>query len=191
MITLVTPPATDVLTLTEAKNHLRVDTIDDDALILAEIRGATGWAEEYLGRQLVTATWRLTLDGWPTGSEILLPRPPVISVTSVVYEKADGTQGTMPAGDYFLDAAAEPGRLILAEGASWPGSTLRKAAAVAVTYQAGYGDPAAVPAGIKVGLKTLIGSLYENRESEVVGTSTARLGHSLEYLLYPYRVWSF
>jgi len=192
MLVQTSPPAVEPLTLDEAKNHLRVDDSADDALITAQIKAAGRHVEDHTGRQLITATWRLTLDRWPRSSEISLPRPPLISVTSVVFERADGTQGTMDSADYFPDADSEPGRLILAEGASWPGDTLRRAAAVKVTYVAGYGPARTdVPEPVRVAMKTLIGSMYENRESEVVGTIATRLGHSLEFLLHPYRIWTF
>lgn len=191
-LTRIAAPATALISTAAAKNHLRVDTSDDDDLIDQIIDAATGRAEEHTSRQFITATWRLTLDSWPGGDIIRLPRPPVQAVTSVQFEKADGTTGTVDSGDYFLDSDSEPGRLVLADGKSWPSDELRPAAAVKVTYTAGYGDDAAdVPGPITSAVKLIIGSLYEHRESVVVGTIATPMPQSSEWLLFPYRVWWF
>lgn len=192
-LTQTSPPASTPVTLAEAKTHLRVDTSDDDALITAQIEAATRWVEEYTGRQLVDATWKLTLDTWPVGDEIQLARPPVGSVTSIVYTKSDGTTDTMPSADYFLDNADDygPHRVVLSDGKSWPSEQLRPAAAVAVTYTAGYGAAGDVPDQFKTAVKTVVGTLYEHRETEVVGTISTALKHSAEWLLFPFRVGWF
>lgn len=61
-----------------------------------------------------------------------------------------------------------------------------------MTYTAGYGDDAAdVPGPITSAVKLIIGSLYEHRESVVVGTIATPMPQSSEWLLFPYRVWWF
>jgi uncharacterized phiE125 gp8 family phage protein len=62
---LVTAPAGEPITLLEAKQHLRVDVDDDDALIGSLITAARQAAETLTGRQLMTARWRLVLDAFP------------------------------------------------------------------------------------------------------------------------------
>jgi len=184
-------PAEAPLDLTSAKKHLRVDGTDDDTLISSYIDAAVGRIEEHLTRQLVTATFRLTLDRWPYGDEILLPRPPLQSVTSIEYTRSDGTTGVMPAGDYDPDVDSEPGRVILGDGKSWPGDQLTRASAVRITYVAGYGDAADVPETVVTAIRLLVGTLYEHRESVVVGTIAAPLPQSIEWILFPYRIWWF
>jgi uncharacterized phiE125 gp8 family phage protein len=94
-------PTTLPVTLQEAKDHLRVDVADDDGLITAQINAATSWVEEYTGRQLVTATYLLTLDCFPlwNATPITLPRPPAIAVTSITYTKTDETNATVDAAE--------------------------------------------------------------------------------------------
>lgn len=62
---LVSAPAGEPITLLEAKQHLRVDVDDDDALIGSLITAARQAAETRTGRQLMTARWKLVLDGFP------------------------------------------------------------------------------------------------------------------------------
>jgi uncharacterized phiE125 gp8 family phage protein len=185
----VAPTETPV-TLEDAKSHLRVDVVDDDGLILTQLQAATSWVEEYTGRQLVTATWQLTVDGFGSGP-IILPRPPAITVTSITYTKPDETTATVPAADYILDNqdALDRHRIILADSASWPTDT-RDYSAVRVLYTAGYGNAAAVPEVFKTAVLLMVGEMYENRESIIVGTIFAQLP-TLEKLLVNRRVGTF
>lgn len=64
---LVSGPASEPVTLAEAKLHLRVETgmTDDDTLISALIVAARQVAETITRRALITQTWRLVLDQFP------------------------------------------------------------------------------------------------------------------------------
>ena len=190
-LTRIVDPTEQPVTLLEAKDHLRVDGTDDDALISAQVAAATRWVEEYTGRQLVDATWKLTLDEWPDGDQILLPRPPLKTVASIDYTDRNGNVATMPTTDYLVDSSDDygPGRIVLADGKSWPSTQLRRAAAVAITYTAGYGTAADVPDVYKTAIKTVVGSLYEHRETVVVGQTANLVPRSAEWLLWPHRVW--
>ena len=175
---LVTPPAEEPVSLAEAKQHLRVDSGDDDLLIGSLITAARQAAETKTGRQLITARWKLVLDAFPgpslmqsatgasfslPGHAILLAKCPVQSAVSIEYLDMNGTTQVMPASDYVLDAACEPARLTPAFGKTWP-STLPQMGAVSVTFDAGYGAASAVPEGLKSWIKLRVGSLYGHRE---------------------------
>ena len=62
---VVTPAASEPITLTEAKNFLRVDGTDDDTLISALISAAREMCESYCRRILVTTTIDEYFDGFP------------------------------------------------------------------------------------------------------------------------------
>ena len=182
-LTLITPPATEPLTLEDAKLHLREDGTAQDALITSLIKAAREHVEGFLGRALVTQTWDLTLDGFPSSGEVLIPRPPLVSVTSVKYLDAAGVQQTMTASDYVVDVAQQPGRVFLAYGANWPTIQTRQNAVV-IRFVAGYGAAASVPESIKAAVKLLVGHWYENREAAIVGTSAAAVPMAVESLLW-------
>lgn len=189
-LVLVTPPAQEPVPLAEAKAHLRVDTADDDALIQALIVAAREHVEHIIRRALVTQTWDLILDAFPA-DEIMLPRPPLQSVSSITYRLQDGTVVTLDPANYVVDTKSEPGRVVLAPGRSWPSDPLYAAGAVTVRYVAGYGDPAAVPVAIKQAILLLVGHWYENREAVAVGHTVIQLPMTVDALLWPYRVWWF
>lgn len=187
---LVTAPATEPVSLTEAKLHLRVDATDEDTLITALITAARQLVEEETWRALVTQTWDYVADDWPEGDALAMPRPPLQSVTSITYVDADGVTQTMPAADYIVDTYQH--RVVLADDADWPSDDLYPTSAVRVRYVAGYGAASAVPGPIKQAMLLLIGHLYESREAAIVGTIATELPLGVRALLAPYRAfrWS-
>ncbi len=186
-LSLVTAPAAEPVSLAEAKAHLRVDITEDDSLITALITAARQHAEAITRRQLVTATWDLTLDGWPDGDTILMPLPPLQGVTSITYKDSGETVYALLATDYIVDKAEEPGRIVLAYGKTWPSAALYPAAAITVRFTAGYGDAAAVPQAIKQAILLLVAHWYENREATIGGAIQREIPFAVEALLWPYR----
>lgn len=182
---LITPPASEPVSLVEAKAHLRVVGADDDALITSLISAARQSAESMTGRALMPQTWELALDEF--GDEIRLPMPPLVSVTSVQYTDADGATQTLAISGYHVDDYSAPARLLPAYGTSWP-ATRAQANAIRIQYQAGYANSAAVPHEVKQWMLLRIGMLYENREETNVGNIVTEFKH-VDRLLDPYRIW--
>lgn len=167
-------PASEPITLAEAKLHLRETETAQDALIGSLITAARRYAENYTRRTFVERTLELTLDRWPADGVILLPGPPVQSVSWVKYIDFAGTLQTIDAAEYVLDAYREPARLAPAYLESWP--DLRgDMNGVQVRYVAGYasGSPTdyrtGLPEELKHWIKVRVADLYENRETVVIG----------------------
>jgi len=170
-VRIITPPATDPITLTEAKSHLRVDHTDDDTLITGYITAATRYAEEFTGRAFITQTLELVLDEFR--AQIQIPRPPLQSVVSVKYDDSNGLEQTLTEGvDFLVDTASQPGWVVAVESI-WP-ETIETINSVRIRYVAGYVDGNSppsenVPRDIKSAILLIIGSLYSVRETVVVG----------------------
>ncbi|MGZ6361772.1 MAG: head-tail connector protein [Ktedonobacterales bacterium] len=186
-IKIVTPPAIEPVTVSEAKRHLRVDWSDDDMDIASYISAAREWMERKLDRATITRTLRATFD-WPYDSEAYgpvggivgaiprfaldLPYPPQQTVSIVEIESDVGTWTALTAGtDYLADLDNEPGRVWLRVGSlsTWfPSWDIIRAVGprVRITYTAGYGATAdTVPFGIRDAIKRATAHLYENREA--------------------------
>lgn len=162
---LVTPPASEPVSLAEAKAHLRVDHDDEDALIARLVAAARETAERYTGRAFIAQSWRLWCDRWPDGAPRMfsIPKPPLVSISTVVSYDRSGAATTLLSDAYIVDSAAVPGRIVLKETAVLP-AVLREANAIAVNFQAGYGANASdVPAGIRAGVLSLVAHFYEAR----------------------------
>jgi uncharacterized phiE125 gp8 family phage protein len=183
-------PAVEPVTVAEAKAHMRVDISDDDDYITALIVAAREYIEGATRRALITQTWRYSLDGWPDGDEIVLPKPPLQSVTSIVYKDEDGTANTWSSSGYIVDTDSDPGRVVLAYGESWPSVTLYPAAPIQITYKAGYGDAAAnVPGHLRHAIKFLVAHWYENREPVTVGQVARDVPLAVDSLIWLYRAF--
>ena len=191
-LTLVTAPEVEPVSLTDAKLHLRVDVSDDDDLITALVQATREQAEAFTRRALITQTWELVLDAFPSSSTIAVPLPPLQSVSSIKYKVDGGTEYTFSSDSYVVDTDSEPGRIVLEDGAAWPGDTLYEAAAVRVRFVAGYGEAASdVPESIRAGMKLLLGHFYENREATVGVGNMQVLPLGAEMTWWPYRVLRF
>lgn len=185
-LTCTQAPATEPLTIERAKAHLRLDIADDDAVVTALILGAREQAEFLTGRALVTQKWRLTLDDFPVDG-IDLPRPPLVSVQSIVYRDSAGATQTLANTEYDVVADELIGRIVPAWGKSWP-SARRGAAAVTVEFTAGYGAANAVPESIKAWMLLTIGTGYANRESIRAGQFGELPRAAWDALLDSYRI---
>lgn len=174
---LITPPALEPVTLQAAKTHCRVVISDDDALLTTLIAAARRKFEEATYRQLLTAKWKLSIDRFPPGRGlILLPRPPLQSVTEIRYTAISGVSTVLDPARYQVSGSREPARIIPAPGQIWPIVAWQTADAVQITYTAGYGAIASdVPELIVAGIKLLIGAWYEHREQILAGASVAEL----------------
>lgn len=172
-------PVSEPITTAEAKAFLKVQHDADDAVIDTLIKHVRDVCEHHCQRQLMTATWRLTLDSFPGGSDgIILIPPPLQSVTSVSYVDAAGTTQTLSSSLYAVDARTDPGWLVPAEDEEWP-ETDEVINAVTVTYQAGYASREAVPADLKALMLAHLAQLYDKRAGP----------WELDHLIQGYRRW--
>jgi uncharacterized phiE125 gp8 family phage protein len=161
-------PTADPVTLQTAKSHLRVTYAADDDYISTLLAGAVQHAQRESGRQFCTATFALTLDDFPSycdggDSTIRLPVGPVAGVDSVVYRDADGVTQTLATSDYSV--GVKTGRLIPAT--YWPATDPAALENVTVTFSAGYGGRADVPADAVAAILLLLADRWENRGDNV------------------------
>jgi uncharacterized phiE125 gp8 family phage protein len=188
-LTQTIAPTIDPVSLADMKTHARVDHTDDDAYLLGLITAATNTCESFTGRQLINATYAMKLDGFPSTEEIELPRPPLSSVTSVAYIDTAGNAQTVTAADYQVDIASVVGRVMPAYNAYWPATRDQQYNTVTVTFVAGYGATAAtVPIRLRQGIKAFAATLYEHRETIVLGTIKAEIPEVCRALWYPYKL---
>ena len=194
MLALITVPTVDVLTLNDAKEHLRVDADDDNALISGLIGAVVGMLDPaaggWLGRALRPQTWELRLYGFPC-EEIALPYPPLISIVSVKYDDTAGVERTLAVTTgYRILNSGGLGKVLLAPpyNTAWP-ATRDDRETVRIRYTCGHAaSPDALPAPIAAWLKLQLGKLYEQREAVIVGSDVRSLPE-IDGLVWPYRVF--
>jgi len=175
-----TDAASEPLTTTEAKLHLKVDSSDDDTLIERLIKAARRFSENYTERSFITQTWKARFDKFPDVIELLYG--PVLSITSIEYIDEDGDTQTLSSSNYTTDLKSKIARITPVD--EWP-DTDDVTNAVTVTYTAGFGASSAnVPEDIRAAMLLIIGKLYESREDNVKKMPTAA-----ECLLNTYKVY--
>jgi uncharacterized phiE125 gp8 family phage protein len=177
-------PAEQAVLLDDVKHHLRIDHDDDDVYLCTAICAAENYVQEFQRRQLITATYKLYLDRFPCA--ILVPRPPLQSVTSIEYIDENDVTQTLATTEYQVDTVSEPGRICVAPGKSWPSTRSDRLNAVIVTYLAGYGGVETILDGDRHGIMLLVGDIYEHREAQ----SEIRVMENalVKRLLWPRRV---
>lgn len=186
-IDIVTPAAAEPITLTEAKNFLRVDHSDDDSLIEALITAARQMCESYTRRILVTTTIDEYFDTFPaynkhTQQQILLSRGPAQSITSVKYVDEIGSEQTLSSDAYRVDTISEPARIEPITGWSSTAGVINQ---VIVRYVVGT-DVNSIPKPLVQGMMLIVSDLYDNRRDSI-----KRLPTASEYLFNPYRIFTF
>lgn len=186
------------MSLERVKQHLNIEADDSDfddlvkgyvASAVAWLDGPEGWLGQCLGEQVL----EMAGDAFPSRC---LPYGPVLAVESIAYMATDGTEVTMPEGDYRLLASGQ----IYAE--TWP-SLGSGPEAVRIRWRAGYADqivpPAdeggepsrisTVPEPVQLAILLLVGQWFKTRENVVTGTIATAVPFAVDALLSPYRVW--
>jgi len=185
---IVTPAASEPITLTEAKNFLRVDGTDDDTLIEALIGAAREMCEQYTRRILVTTVVDEYFDSFPnyrnaTDKDIIyLSRGPVQSIGSVKFVDEIGSESTVDPSYYVTDIISEPARIASTAGWFATNGIINQ---VIVRYTVGTGV-ADIPKPLKQGMLLIISDLYDKRDDRVRKMPTAS-----EYLFNPFRIFTF
>ncbi len=193
---VITPPASEPVTLAMVKQFCRIDTVADDLMIPMLITAAREWCEGFTGRKFMPQTLQASWDRfpmlpnmqyspgnpnalvpavsnmWPLNPSawaIELPEPPVIAVNSVQYYDQNQTLQTLPPSQYQADLASEPARLTPVTGSYWPECSFMPAAVI-VQYQSGY-STSPLPNAIMVAIMMMVAYLYQNREAVIVDAS--------------------
>lgn len=149
----------------DLKAHIRVTSTGEDALLGSYLTAARIHTENMTRRSLVMKQYRLELDRFPTGRNVIsLPRPPLQSVDAVTYvDDPDNSSTVITTSNMVIDIRSEPGRVGLIDGESWP-SVRTIINAVTVQYTAGY-DPGEVPAPLLQAIRMLAGHWFIHRET--------------------------
>lgn len=136
-----TEPAALPVIVAEARDHCDYDSSDRDNYFRQLIKAAMKTVERWEWRSLITQTLEIRLDAFPTGKDdvIYVPRPRLISVTSINYVDTTGTTQTLSSSLYSTDVYSEPGRIKPAYGQVWPTTRSSTMNAVTIEVEAGYG----------------------------------------------------
>ena len=179
------PASTYVLTTSEVKEHLKIDSSVEDTYIDSLIIAAQNSCEEYTNRFFIDTTLNQYCDTWEDAKELL--KNHVRSVTEITYYDSDNSLQTLATSVYTYDSALMPTRIALKPSQSFP-AIVDKINAVIVEYDVGAASASAVDNAIKQAVLLTIGNWYQNRAAVIVGRQVNALPMSAKYLLDQYRV---
>lgn len=185
-LVLTSAPASEPISVAEAKAHLRVDGEAEDSLIASLILTSRLHIETALGLALMSQGWRLLLDQWSDGREVELPLRPLQAVEEVRVLSADANATVVSASQYLVDVASAPPRLVRRAAFPTPGLPAR---GIEIDLTVGFGDDAEdVPAPIRQALLLLVAHWYEHRDPIEIGAADAGIPAAVSDLLRPYRM---
>lgn len=186
-LTLQTAPASEPVTVTEAKDQSRIDGTDEDTVLTRLIIVARTTVEKLSGRTLITQTWDVIYNNFPSGDEaIYLPNTPLQSVSSITYVDENGVTQTWASSNYTVDTDGQIGRVFPAYDKSYP-TVRNQKNAVTVRFVSGYGSSSDVPEPIRHAILMLVGEMFERREEGIVGVNMSKVIVTAEQLLSPYK----
>lgn len=173
MFQLTQPP--QLVTLSEAKNHLKISYSEDDQLIQDCSDFAQAYIQAESGLWLGEQTWRYFLDAFPCDRTITIKKGPIKSITSIKYLDADEDQQTLSASKYVFARDLYRSRIVLRSSESWPDLPCLPQA-VEIDIVGGYkvgADTAAgeteLPKDLRKALFLLINHYFEYRELVYTG----------------------
>lgn len=202
---VLTPPASEPVTVDQARQHCRIDADYDDALVGMYVTSARMWVEAWLNRALFTQQLQFNVTwappptatplvpqslivfplNWPplVRQPIELPRAPAQSVQQVMWGALDDMQVADP-NDYILNLNVEPAYLAVKPQIL----PMIPQQSMMISYTAGYDDSDAskVPMPILHAILLLTAFLYEQR-----GDVNADMPSTAKALLWPFRLWTF
>lgn len=180
MTVLVITQPQPLVSLDDAKDHLRLTENDEDGLIEGYIAAASAWIDGpagWLGRSIGLQTLEVRSNVF-AGCE-RLPYGPVISITSVKYIDAQGVEQTVDPAHYEVIADG----LSVKSGFAWP-SHRGDAEGVRVRYVAG--EPI-FPPQVRQAVLLLVGQWFRHRMAINVGNVINNLPFGVDALLNPLR----
>jgi len=178
----------------DLKSHLRIEYSDLDAMLAQKLKSATEEVETYIEASIIWRDWTATLDAWPTvdtdgTTDIVLPNPPVQSVTAIKYQDADDVEQTLSGSDYRLSTKA--GNAVISPTSSWP-TVYEASGVITVQYIAGFAQSyPQVPPALREAIILRAATRFSIATETGIGGSMWSIDQEmgLSGLLAPYANW--
>jgi uncharacterized phiE125 gp8 family phage protein len=183
---LVSPPASEPVTLIQAKQALNIDSslTDFDPYLTEAIEAARDYLEGAYDVRIMPQTIEMTLQQFPRADRIRIPLGPVQACTYFTLEDTGGnltplTVGKGGAGDNSFDLlsrfARKPAEICLPFGKVWPPVVLQMADPIRIGLRLGWmtgqsPETLPLPPKLRQALYLLLGHFFNNRSAVSLGT---------------------
>jgi uncharacterized phiE125 gp8 family phage protein len=185
-LVLVDNPATKVVSVTDIKAQLRIDSSDEDTLLGYYIDAATDMAENYCNRHFITHQYKLYFNEQVQTASLIFPNCTLEETGSNKPINWVDENGAAQSSDKaYIDAFSNPSLVYLSS--NFPGTTLKDNAANTFYFwfNTGYGTGSAdVPEAIKQAIKLIVADMYYFREDR-----KRQFPMASQILLQPYKCY--
>ena len=185
-LVLVDNPATKVVSVTDIKAQLRIDSSDEDTLLGYYIDAATDMAENYCNRHFITHQYKLYFNEQVQTASLIFPNCTLEETGSNKPINWVDENGAAQSSDKaYIDAFSNPSLAYLSS--DFPGTTLKDNAANTFYFwfNTGYGTGSAdVPEAIKQAIKLIVADMYYFREDR-----KRQFPMASQILLQPYKCY--
>jgi len=175
---VITPPAELPVSIQEFKSWAKITSSHDDALIQRIIEGVTDEAEKYTKRDFVEREYETFRNVFgdieespvrgcgryihlPNRTPVTLRRSKLLSVTGIEYEK-DGNVTIFPLSDIRTIKKDAFSQIVPKQSSHWAIPD-PEPQSIRITFTAGYGTAADVPAALKNAILAHSTAVYQNR----------------------------
>jgi uncharacterized phiE125 gp8 family phage protein len=173
-IEIVSTTGSELITTSDVKDYVRIDTTADDTLIDRMIVQARIWCENYISRDIVAKARKYYLD--KAEGFIQIPFAPVATITSVTVQGSSAE---------YQEKGLNKEQIILTSGVNQvlSGSNTSFAMEVLITYTtAGLSDDL-----IKQALLQMVSTYYDNRTDFIQGKNVNEIPTNVKSILASYK----
>jgi len=169
-----------ILSLSDAKAFLRVLDSEDDALITSLIKSAIDEAQSITNLNFANGTFEYYLLN--ISETLALPRNPVKEIISIELLQNDGSYLAISTMDYYTFIEHGITKIVFLNIPT----LINHKKALKITFTSAYEN---IPQDIVSWLRVRVATLYEHRESSIIGASVSKLTH-VDNILSKYKIWS-
>lgn len=182
----LTYPSTTILSLQEAKDHLRVTNTDDEPVIMDCIKAATGLVERYTNQFFLSGSCVVYLDAreFTAYNEIKIWAYPVNEITSIKYLDTNGVEQTFAASNYSTDLSDSPARILSTTIATVKQNIVN---AYRIYLNVGFLNRDKIDPELLNWIKIFIGFFYQTRQPEYTGQAVNEIAYKFQTALDKYR----
>lgn len=176
---LITEPVLEPVTLDDAKLFLRLDTADDDPVVITMAVASRRLVEQATRNCLLQQTWRFGFDGWPVCGQVRLPLAPLMSLTAVTVLDATGVRQPQALSNFSINGSGGASTIQVNGKPPIPAAST---GGIQIDAMLGYGTSAlAVPQPLRMAVLLILNRLYEMR-----GLDDSSIPAAAQALIAPY-----
>jgi uncharacterized phiE125 gp8 family phage protein len=177
-----TYPSGTLITLAEAKLHLRVTVDNEDSVINDCIKSATSLVETYTNQYLQSRTFVAYLDiqEFTAFNEICIWKYPITSIESIKYLDSDGTEQTFSSANYTTDLIDCPARILPTTIATVKLNIVNQ---YRVYFTAGHLTREAIDSELIGWVKIFTAFFYQTRQPEYTGQAVSEIAYKYQTAL--------